>query len=85
MDSAENVSTLPPGWGGLVCEEDWRYLSGHFSQERLHDLRVLLGACPRGFGVSLVEEIRTLLPGLWPDDALVLALARLVDAMDRGL
>ena len=63
--------------GRTPCTEDWRYLSSHLNDERLHDLRILLGECPRGFGAKLVAEIRTLLPGSQPGHALVLALARL--------
>jgi hypothetical protein len=77
MDIARNAATPPLGWVELVCVEDWRYLSSHLNDERLHDLRILLGECPRGFGAKLVVEIRTLLPGSQPGYALVLALARL--------
>jgi hypothetical protein len=77
MDTAKNAATPPPGWVEFVCAEDWRYLSSHLNDERLHDLRILLGECPRGFGAKLVAEIRTLLPGSQPGHALVLALARL--------
>jgi hypothetical protein len=77
MDTAKSAATPPRGWVELVCVEDWRYLSSHLNDERLHDLRILLGECPRGFGAKLVAEIRTLLPGSQPGHALVLALARL--------
>jgi hypothetical protein len=85
MDYARNSSTPPPGWAGLVCAEDWQYLSSHLSEERLHDLWILLGECPRGFGAKLVAEIRTLLPCAQPGRALVLALARVVYDADQDL
>ncbi len=85
MDCAQNPSTPPPGWAGLVCAEDWRYLSSHLSEERLHDLRILLGECPRGIGAKLVTEIRTLLPCSQPGHALVLALARVAYDADQDL
>lgn len=75
----------PPGWSGLVCAEDWQYLSSHLNEERLHDLRILLGECPRGFGAKLVAEIRPLLPGTKPGHALVLALARAVHDPEHDL
>lgn len=79
---AESMPTLPPEWGELVGLEDWRYLSHHLSDERLHDVRILLRECPSGVGANLVAEIRTLIPGSQPDHALVLALARLTDDAD---
>lgn len=77
MSPVKDAATPPPGWDGLLCAEDWRYLSSHLGDERLHDVRILLGECPGGFGAKLVAEIRTLLPGSQPGHALVLALARL--------
>jgi hypothetical protein len=68
----------PPGWKDLLCTEAWRYLAAHLNEERLHDLQILLGECPHGYGAKLVAEIRTLLP-CSPDHAIVLALARLLD------
>ena len=82
-DPAESVSTPPPEWGGLVSPEDWRYLSDHLGDERMHDLRILLGECPCGFHSKLIAEIRTLLPRCRPDHALLLALARLTYDGDR--
>lgn len=83
MDTAKNAATPPPGWNGLLCAEDWRYLSSHLGDERLHDVRILLGECPHGVGAKLVSEIRTLLPGSEPGHALVLALARVVHDADQ--
>jgi hypothetical protein len=77
---AQNPSKPPPE----VCAEDWRYLSGHLGDERLHDLHVLLGECPQGFGAKLVAEIRTLLPCSQPGHALVLALARVAYDADEA-
>lgn len=85
MNPSTDANTPPPGWDGLVCAEDWRYLSSHLSDERLHDLRILLGECPHGLGAKLVAEIRTLLPGSQPGHALVLALARLAYDADQDL
>jgi hypothetical protein len=79
-DDAPNPSKPPPE----VCPEDWRYLSGHLGEERLHDLHVLLGECPHGIGAKLVAEIRTLLPCSQPGHALVLALARVAYDADQA-
>jgi len=79
-DHAPNPSAPP----AEVCTAaDWRYLSDHFSEERLHDVHVLLGECPHGFGAKLVAEIRTLLPCSKPSHALVLALARIAYDTDQ--
>lgn len=79
-DPAANPSEPPPE----VCTAaDWRYLSDHLSEERLHDVHVLLGECPHGFGAKLVAEIRTLLPCYQPGHALVLALARIAYGADQ--
>ena len=79
-DDAPNPSKPPPE----VCAEDWRYLSGHLGEERLHDLHVLLGECPHGIGATIVAEIRTLLPCSQPGHALVLALARVAYDADQA-
>jgi hypothetical protein len=85
MNPPESPASSPPGWSGLVCAEDWQYLSSHLNEERLRDLRILLGECPRGFGAKLVAEIRPLLPGSRPGHALVLALARAVHDSEHDL
>jgi hypothetical protein len=76
---AQNPSQPPPE----IRLEDWRYLSSHLGEERLHDLHVLLGECPHGFGGKLVAEIRTLLPCSQPGHALVLALVRVAYDFDQ--
>jgi hypothetical protein len=75
----DGAVALPAEWEGLVDPEGLRFLSDHLSDERLRDVRSLLGQCPSGVGATLVAEIRTLIPGSQPDHALVLALARLTD------
>jgi len=82
MDPAEDATAPPPEWDGLLCAEDWRFLSAHLTGEQLREVRILLGECPAGFGGKLVTEMRTMLPGSQPADALVLALARV--AHDAG-
>lgn len=84
-DKTMRPRTLPAEWGELVGLEDWRYLSDHLSDERMHDVRIMLRECPPGVGANLVAEIRTLIPGSQPDHALVLALARLTYDADSGL
>jgi hypothetical protein len=68
----------------VICAKDWQHLSRHLSDERLHDLRILLGECPGGFGAKFVTEIRALLHGSEPGHAFVLALARLLDDAEHN-
>lgn len=69
--------THPGVWDGLVCAEDWAYLSATLSNDRLRDLHGVLLECSADVRREVVTEIRTV--AALGDRAVVHALARVTD------
>ena len=85
MDRPSRDSCTPPSdWRELVCVHDWRFLSLHLDDERLHDAHLLLANCRPAVRERLIAELRALLPAIPPGRALLIAAARVDHAIRAG-